>query len=65
MRLKDKIIVTITDINGSRNYLLSQVLKKNGTTLPHGGVEQEYQIGGTMMLNLNSQKSIGYLILVQ
>ena len=28
MRLKDKIIVTITDINGSRNYLLSQVLKK-------------------------------------
>ena len=26
--MKDKIVVTITDINGSRNYLLSQVLKK-------------------------------------
>lgn len=26
--MKDKIVVTITDVNGSRNYLLSQVLKK-------------------------------------
>ncbi|WP_086296081.1 M23 family metallopeptidase [Campylobacter devanensis] len=26
--MKDKIVVTITDVNGSRNYLLSQVLKR-------------------------------------